>query len=360
MNSMKKKICFISQFPPPIHGLSKAVDTLYSSYLVKKFNFEKIDITQNKLFFLNLIRLLKSDADLFYFTISQSKGGNIRDLIILNLLNVRQKKCLIHLHGGYYRNLIEKDIMSWQRKMNYIAMSKVEGAIVLSDSLKFLFEGMIDEEKIYVIPNCVDDNYLISDKEFNVKLERLKKIQIKQVLYLSNFIKSKGYPKVLEMARLEKENHLLTGERKLHFNFAGHFFDKQEEDFFHEFICKYNLGDYITYHGVVNGESKRQLLKDNHIFMLPTRYPNEGQPISLLEAMGNGMFIITTDHAGIPDIVKDNVNGIVMLNDNVQSVYDKLNDVSFVKIANNNRNKIMNFYRERIYLENMEYYFDIV
>ena len=27
--------------------------------------------------------------------------------------------------------------------------------------------------------------------------------------------------------------------------------------------------------------------------------------------MGNGMFIITTDHAGIPDIVEDGVNGIV-------------------------------------------------
>lgn len=42
-----------------------------------------------------------------------------------------------------------------------------------------------------------------------------------------------------------------------------------------------------------------------------TRYPNEGQPISILEAMGNGMMIVTTDHAGIPDIVEDGVNGII-------------------------------------------------
>ncbi len=48
---------------------------------------------------------------------------------------------------------------------------------------------------------------------------------------------------------------------------------------------------------------KRKLLKECYIFALPTRYRNEGQPISILEAMGNGMFIITTDHAGIPDIV---------------------------------------------------------
>ncbi len=49
-------------------------------------------------------------------------------------------------------------------------------------------------------------------------------------------------------------------------------------------------------------------------FALPTRYPNEGQPISILEAMGNGMFIITTDHAGIPDITVGTENGIVLKN----------------------------------------------
>ena len=48
------------------------------------------------------------------------------------------------------------------------------------------------------------------------------------------------------------------------------------------------------------------------IFVLLTRYPNEGQPISILEAMGNGMAIITTNHAGIPDIVKNGENGIVV------------------------------------------------
>ena len=356
----KKKICFISHFPPPIHGLSKAVDTLYNSYLSNIFDFEKIDISNNRMFLRNLVYVFNSKADLFYFTISQSKLGNIRDLIILNLLNIRKKKCLVHLHGGYYRKLIENDVMTWQKKMNYIAMSKVKGAIVLSESLRYHFEGIVSKDKIHIIPNCVDENYLISDQEFSLKMDELQKSQIKQVLYLSNFIRSKGYDKVLEMAKLEKENHLLTGKRKFHFNFAGSFFDEQEEKFFQEFIYKYNLEDYITYHGIVSGESKRQLLEDNHIFMLPTRYPNEGQPISILEAMGNGMFIVTTDHAGIPDIVKDNVNGILMLNDNIPLVYDKLNEASFIKTANTNRDKVMNFYREFIYLKNIEYYFNSI
>ena len=51
---MKKKIAIIGQFPPPMHGLSKALDTLYNSYLSEKFDFYKVDITNNKKFLINL------------------------------------------------------------------------------------------------------------------------------------------------------------------------------------------------------------------------------------------------------------------------------------------------------------------
>lgn len=100
-----KKICFIAQFPPPMHGLSKAVETLYNSNLnfeidsQGEFEFEKVDITNNKNFIKNLLKISRSKADLFYFTISQTKGGNLRDLVIFKLLELQHKKCLIHLHG---------------------------------------------------------------------------------------------------------------------------------------------------------------------------------------------------------------------------------------------------------------------
>ena len=113
----KKKICFVAQFPPPIHGLSKAVDTLYNSNLSEELEFEKVDITDNKKFLKNLWLILRSKADLFYFTISQTKGGNLRDLIIFKVLELQHKKCLIHLHGGYYRQLIENDLSNWQKKL---------------------------------------------------------------------------------------------------------------------------------------------------------------------------------------------------------------------------------------------------
>ena len=92
-----KKICFIAQFPPPMHGLSKAVETLYNSNLnfeidsQGEFEFEKVDITNNKNFIKNLLKISRSKADLFYFTISQTKGGNLRDLVIFKLLELNTR-----------------------------------------------------------------------------------------------------------------------------------------------------------------------------------------------------------------------------------------------------------------------------
>lgn len=314
----KKKICFIAQFPPPMHGLSKAVETLYNSGLNAavnsdgEFEFEKVDITNNKNFLKNLVKISKSKADLFYFTISQTKGGNLRDLVIFKLLELQHKKCLIHLHGGYYRKLVDNDMACWQRKANYKAIKKLSGAIVLSKSLKKIFEGMIDDEKIFVVENCVDDQYLLTDQEIKEKLATLENRKVLHVLWLSNFIRSKGYPFVLEMAKAEKERVDAGGEKRFHFDFAGKFFEDSEKEYFESYVKNNKLDEYVTYHGIVGGEKKRNLLRECYIFALPTRYPNEGQPISILEAMSNGMFIITTDHAGIPDIVEDGVNGIII------------------------------------------------
>ena len=361
---MKKKICIVAQFPPPIHGLSKAVDTLFHSELNSamdpngEFIFEKIDISNNKALIKNLGKISRSKADLFYFTISQTRGGNLRDLIILKVLQLQHKRCLIHLHGGYYRKLVDDVMPGWQRKANYRTIRKLAGAIVLSESLKKIFEGMIDQDRIFVVENCVDDQYLLSDFEIEEKLAALDHKKVLHVLWLSNFIRSKGYPAVLEMARLEKERVEAGGEKRFHFDFAGKFFEDGEKTYFESFLSENSLDAYVTYHGIVDGEKKRDLLKLCDFFALPTRYPNEGQPISILEAMGSGMFVITTDHAGIPDIVENGVNGIVIPKDSldVEQCFRMLTAFSreeLRSIMQHNRIIAMEKYTQRKYIENL-------
>ena len=96
------------------------------------------------------------------------------------------------------------------------------------------------------------------------------------------------------------------------------------------------------------------------VFVLLTRYPNEGQPISILEAMGNGMVVITTDHAGIPDIVEDGVNGFLCRSKDENIVVEAnaiLNHVSCEKIGRNGRERVVEQYLQSRYIANMKQVF---
>ena len=350
-------ITFIAQFPPPIHGLSKAVDTLYHSYLNQGYKFASIDLTNNKAICKTLWNIWRSKSDLYYFTISQTLGGNWRDLLILKLLEWKHAKCLIHLHGGYYRRLVDYDCGKWQRRLNYHAIRRLGGCIVLGKSLQSIFEGMIDSKKIFTVPNCVDAQYMLSSLEAESKVKGLTEGQVVNVLYLSNFIPTKGYREVLQLAlKCKDENNMC-----FHFHFAGKFFEESEKIYFENYITEHDLNAYVTYHGIVTGNKKNELLRNSHVFILLTRYPNEGQPISILEAMGNAMLVITTNHAGIPDIVSNKANGLMLdkNNINIEEIYCYLENIrkdrnKWKAISERNYHMVLQSYTEEQYIKSMD------
>lgn len=351
-----KSISFLAQFPPPMHGLSKAVETLYNSRLKDKYNFSKIDITSNRRILQTICRILSCKSDIVYFTPSQTRGGNLRDLLFLKLIQLIGKECIAHIHGGYYRQLIDNDCPAWQRRMNYKAVKRLAGGIVLGHSLHSIFEGILPDDKIFVCPNCVDDVFIADGIEN--KIDEIKVGGPLHILYLSNFIETKGYREVLLLARMAQEGN---DKEKFVFHFAGKFFESSEEAYFR----KHSEGlENVVFHGVVSGQKKVDLLNKCHLFVLLSRYPNEGQPISILEAMGNGMAVVTTDHAGIPEIASVE-NGYVCSKQNidVDRIYGYLQD------CYNNREKLINVclknfnvtkqeYTEEQYINNMDRIFE--
>lgn len=352
---MKKKIGIIGQFPPPMHGLSKALDTLYNSYLNKEFDFTKIDITNNKKFLSNLFKIMFSKLDLYYLTISQSKFGNIRDLIMIKLIQMKRRKIIIHLHGGGFRNILDNDFGNFQKNINYKILSKVNAGIVLGDSLRYIFEGIIPEDKIYVVKNCVDDEFVISDEEFDKKLNALENKDQFKILYLSNFIEDKGYKEVLQLAKLVRDNN----DNRFKFIFAGNFFNEKDKEEFFEYINKNYLKRIIDYKGVVDGRDKLDLLKESDIFILLTRYKNEGQPISIIEAAVNGLQVVSTNHAGVKDILSNSEMLMINKNNiNVKKIYDELiKDKSYKKVLNlkQNRVKILSNFSQEKYLKDLKF-----
>jgi glycosyltransferase involved in cell wall biosynthesis len=59
----------------------------------------------------------------------------------------------------------------------------------------------------------------------------------------------------------------------------------------------------IQFLGKVEGHRKEKALLEAHFLVLPTRYPHEGQPLVLIEAMSAGAVPVTTDQGGIPDLM---------------------------------------------------------
>lgn len=63
----------------------------------------------------------------------------------------------------------------------------------------------------------------------------------------------------------------------------------------------------LVFPGWVRNEKKDELLKQADVFFLPSY--NEGMPMSILDAMGYGLPVVSTTVGGITKIVRNDVNG---------------------------------------------------
>jgi glycosyltransferase involved in cell wall biosynthesis len=66
----------------------------------------------------------------------------------------------------------------------------------------------------------------------------------------------------------------------------------------------------LRFVGWVDGEAKRQLLKDCSVLVLPSLIEN--MPVVILEAFAQGRPVIASRVGGIPDIVTDGTDGLLV------------------------------------------------
>ena len=78
----------------------------------------------------------------------------------------------------------------------------------------------------------------------------------------------------------------------------------------------------VEFPGWVEGDRKWSLLAGADILCLPSFA--EGVPITLLEAMGAGVAVVTTPVGGIPDVVKDGVNGVLVRSGDIAGIAESL------------------------------------
>ncbi len=306
------KILFIAPLPPPMTGNSLAAkiifDELSKNHKLKLINLSKGGFDQGINSFeriFTIMRILKNiwvnnkDVDSIYITLSQSISGNIRDILIYLICFRNLSKVTIHLHGGGIKKLIF-DKYSFLKMINRFFIKRIGGVIVLGESLVNIFSDMITKQKIHIVTNFAEEFLFLDEKKIKRKFQTKTPLKI---LFMSNLIKGKGYLELFN-AYIGLDDEL---KNNIQIDYAGSFESIKDKQTFLNQIKGFKK---IQYHGIVQGDYKKKLFANAHVFCLPTYYAfYEGQPISILEAYASGCVVITTNHGGIIDVFKDGING---------------------------------------------------
>jgi glycosyltransferase involved in cell wall biosynthesis len=278
-------------------------------------------------------------VDKLYITTGQTFFGVLKYFPYLLFAKLLNKEIIVHIHGNYLWKEYES-LNGIKKKIFHKILSMSDKGIVLSKSLKKNLTPFLIEEKIYILENFVEDFLFENPTE--------KKFNKVKIIYLSNLMKEKGIFDLLEALKILQEKNI-----EFEVKIAGgidNFFEKKIRQ---ELSKIKNL----TYLGLVYNKEKKELLEWGNIFILPTKF-DEGQPISILEAMCTGNIILTTSQGGIVDIFKDNKNGFYIEKNSPNSIALKLIDMNsnlkdYKIISKQNRYEAKEKYRVKNFIKKL-------
>jgi colanic acid/amylovoran biosynthesis glycosyltransferase len=197
----------------------------------------------------------------------------------------------IHAHELYQREVYDRpNIMNW-------LFCQCDKIITISNFNKHILKKRlkVNEDKIEVMRLFPETNQI--DK-FRTK---------KKILIVANWAEKKGYKVLFDaISKLDRSDFIL-------WVVGGSYYSDNSIDL-NELIKESNLENKISLLGRHGGEILDIIFSSCDIFCLPslTEYyddgnpaEREGIPVSLMEAMAWGKPVISTFHAGIPELVEE-------------------------------------------------------
>ena len=317
------KVLIIGPFPPPVYGVSLSNEVLrtglrregHEVMFINTAGSKNIDAKIGK-WELSKLKFISTyfkvykifSVDIVYITSGQTFYGIIKYAPFVFLAKVLGKKAVVHIKGGYLKESFNKMTLVQQKIAKTVVSSYTLG-IVLSKSLVGLLDIFMSRNRIFIQHNFIQETLF----DNRLDLKKNKEYDSLRIIFLSNLMQEKGIYELIEALK-HLEDLGISYEAKI----AGNI-PVQEKGLLKK-LKKLKKTKYI---GVVNGSAKTDLLSWGNLFCLPTFYKMEGQPISIIEAMGFGNVILTTKHAGIPDICNDN-NALFVEKKNSKSISDQL------------------------------------
>lgn len=282
------------------------------SFFYKLFYFVKVLKS-----WLNIFSLVFAKSPKVYVNIGQTYLSLVRDGLPFRILSFFKPsaKFVISLHGHVFTtwNGDERVCRSFISLLIRAGIITVLGEV---QKEKLVSLG-IDEKVVRIIPNSCELSAASGEK----KHESLN------LLYLSNLIEEKGYKEYLQALKLLSSK--INGKTKVNAILCGSLYEGdnyERTEIIGKIIDKINSTGNINVSWIKGayGDDKRKLFENADIFVFPSKYKVEAQPIVLIEAMASGCAIITTNVGEIPSTVSEE-NAFVLLTSYPQRIAEKLN-----------------------------------
>ena len=211
-----------------------------------------------------------------------------RKSIFIRLAKKAGKKIIIHQHAADFDDFFFKQSDDNKRQSIKEVFAMADKVIVLSEEWEqFFAKNVCDERKIVVFHNGVilpeyhKDDY--SDHN---------------VLFLGRLGERKGTYDLLKVIP-----NVLKKIPDAMFFLGG---DGDVEQC-KELAAKTGISKHVSLLGWISGAEKEEYFKKCSAFVLPSYH--EGMPMSVLESMAYGLATISTNAGGIPQIIKQGING---------------------------------------------------
>lgn len=241
------------------------------------------------------LRRAVSDADVVYITPASSLLGFLRDVLVVSMIP-RRTPVVAHVHVGDYGEHLRRRGRPARR-----LAQRFDRTILPSVYAAEAVREVLPDADVRVVANTVRPGLRFTPGEVDAAWTA-RHAGRPVVLFLSNMIPSKGYGLLAEaLTRLRHEVDAV---------FAGAWADPADRDRFETSL--HDRGVQATVTGAVSADETRRLLERASVLAFPSTYPHESLPLAVLEAKAAGCAVVALDHAGVGEMVRDGVDGVLV------------------------------------------------
>lgn len=255
--------------------------------------------------YLLIWRLIFRQTDVVHIHIADG-GSILRKAIFATIAFSFHKPVLMHAHGAVFHLNYESSPKFVQQLMRKV-FSQCRGWIALTSFWQDFYISSLglDAKQVFILLNPTELPTIIPHRinSAKVKLVFVGRIGERK----GTFDLIEAFAKLPESLRNSVEL-LVAGDGEI---------DRAKQ-----LTQELNLTEQITFLGLIDAQARDLLLETADVYILPTY--NEGLPLALLEAMSWGLPVITTPVSGIPDVVKDRQNGLIVDAGNIQQLADAI------------------------------------